>query len=768
MELGHNSMQNNPEIENIIEISVNIAKSFKHQYVMTEHMLLSMLRHPPFRKTLEKFGVDVTVFENELITYLDSLKSIVSDVPDLQPKKTNGLERTFNRALTQVLFTGRRTITTIDLYLALMSEGNSHAHYFLLKHGVTKAEFVDFWQKHYNHSDMKISDKQATEILDEYCVSLTRMANEDRLEPLIGRTKELEEMIAVLARRFKANGLWVGDPGVGKTCIVEGLAQQVAAGQVPEFLKDHEVWSLEIGSLLAGSKYRGEFEEKFKMVIAALESKKKCILFIDEAHTMKGAGSGSGSTLDFANMLKPAITKGSLKVVASTTWEEYYESFEKDRALMRRFYRLGIDEPSAETTEQILIGLSPRLEQFHNVMIDTDSMLAAVEFSGRYIHDKKNPDKSIDLLDAACARERVKDLGTLTITRDLIMAQVSRVTGVPLDRLQNERSTKILELESNIKQKLYGQDSAVDAVLERVYINFSGIGNEKRPMASFLFLGPTGTGKTELAKLLSESLDMPLLKYDMSEYQERHTVSSLIGAPPGYVGFEDGNIGGGKLISDISKNPFAVILFDEIEKAHPDVSNILLQMLDEGVLTSSNGKRVDVKNCIIIMTSNLGARDNENNNIGFSIDLERTGSEDKAVKEFFKPELRNRIDKICKFVKLDSLAIKKIVIKFVDELKVSLTGKNIRLSMSEAVVDMLAEKGYDSKMGARPLSRKIDELIRVPLSKKILFDKLGDCTIVADLVDDQVEFKVEHQIKPQVNSEGYIVVDLPNDIHPGS
>ena len=761
-------MQNNPEIEHIIEISVNIAKSFKHQYVMTEHMLLSMLRHPPFRKTLEKFGVDVTVFESELVTYLDSLKSIVSDVPDLQPKKTNGLERTFNRALTQVLFTGRRTITTIDLYLALMSEGNSHAHYFLLKHGVTKAEFVDFWQKHYNHSDMKISDKQATEILDEYCVSLTRMAKEDRLEPLIGRTKELEEMIAVLARRFKANVLMVGDPGVGKTCIVEGLAQQVAEGQVPEFLKDHEVWSLEIGSLLAGSKYRGEFEEKFKMVIAALESKKKCILFIDEAHTMKGAGSGSGSTLDFANMLKPAITKGSLKVVASTTWEEYYESFEKDRALMRRFYRLGIDEPSAETTEQILIGLSPRLEQFHNVMIDTDSMLAAVEFSGRYIHDKKNPDKSIDLLDAACARERVKDSGTLTITRDLIMAQVSRVTGVPLDRLQNERSTKILELESNIKQKLYGQDAAVDAVLERVYINFSGIGNEKKPMASFLFLGPTGTGKTELAKLLSESLDMPLLKYDMSEYQERHTVSSLIGAPPGYVGFEDGNIGGGKLISDISKNPFAVILFDEIEKAHPEVSNILLQMLDEGVLTSSNGKRVDVKNCIIIMTSNLGARDNENNNIGFSVDLERTGSEDKAVKEFFKPELRNRIDKICKFVKLDSLAIKKIVIKFVDELKVSLTGKNIRLNMSEAVVDMLAEKGYDSKMGARPLSRKIDELIRVPLSKKILFDKLGDCTVVADLVDDQVEFKVEHQIKPQVNSEGYIVVEIPNDIHPGS
>jgi ATP-dependent Clp protease ATP-binding subunit ClpA len=324
-------------------------------------------------------------------------------------------------------------------------------------------------------------------------------------------------------------------------------------------------------------------------------------------------------------MLKPAITKGNLKVVASTTWEEYYESFEKDRALMRRFYRVGIDEPNAETTEQILIGLSPRLETFHNVLIETEAIMSAVDLANRYIHDRKNPDKSIDLIDAASARERVKDLGLVSITPDLIMAQLSRVTGVPVDRLQNERSNKIVELESNIKQKLYGQDAAVDAVLERVYINFSGIGNEKRPVASFLFLGPTGTGKTELAKLLAENLDMKLLKYDMSEYQERHTVSSLIGAPPGYVGFEDGNVGGGKLISDLSKNPFAVILFDEIEKAHPDVINIMLQMLDEARITSSGGKTVDLKNTIIIMTSNLGARDNETNNIGFGKELEKTG-----------------------------------------------------------------------------------------------------------------------------------------------
>jgi ATP-dependent Clp protease ATP-binding subunit ClpA len=757
-------MQNNPEIEQIIDAAVRIARDKKHEYVLTEHLLLSLLQYNPFRNVLIKFGSEVDMLEAELTAYLENMINLRSDKEDVQPRKTNALERIFNRALTQVLFTGRRVITTIDLYLAIMSESNSHAHYFLLKYGVTKAEFVKFWEQNYKHGDVKITNQQATEILEEHCTNITDQAKKDQLEPVIGREKDIEEMVTVLARRFKANVLMVGDPGVGKTAIIEGLAQRIVNNTVPSFLRDHEVWSLEIGSLLAGSKYRGEFEEKLKQVIDALESKKNCVLFIDEAHTMRGAGSSGQSQLDFANMIKPAITKGVLKVVASTTWEEYYESFEKDRALMRRFYRLSIDEPNKETTEKILIGLSPRLEKFHNVMIDTDAIMSAVELSGRYIHDKKNPDKSIDLIDAACARERVKDAGTLTVTKELIMQQVSRVAGVPMDHLANQQSTRIIDLESNIKQRVYGQDQVIDTVLDRIYVSFAGINTTRKPMSSFLFLGPTGTGKTELARMLAEYLDMKLLKYDMSEYQEKHTVSSLIGAPPGYVGFEDGNLGGGKLISDLSKHPFSILLFDEVEKAHPDVSNIFLQLLDEGKITGSNGKTVDCKNTIVIMTSNLGSADSERNNIGFG-DMAKTGEDDRALKEFFKPELRNRLDAVCKFSKLDKLAIKKIVIKFVDELKTSLVDKNIKLNLTEPAVELLADRGYDPLMGARPLGRKIDELIRVPLSRKILFDRLTDCNINVVVKDGEIYFEtditvpVQETNQPTVNSDGYIVLD---------
>jgi ATP-dependent Clp protease ATP-binding subunit ClpA len=753
-------MINSPEIESIIENAISFAKERNHQYCTVEHLLLALINHKPFKKCITNYGVDFDTFNDELSAYLNSLHAIESKQKDVSPRKTNALERVINRSVTQVLFTGRRQVTTIDLYLSIASEGNSHAHYFLLKYGINKNEFIHYWQKNYKNTEFmsSLSETQAEEILEEYTTNMTKLAENNMLEPVIGRQDDIESIINVLAKRFKSNVLMVGDPGVGKTAIVDGLAQAIVNNEVPEFLKGHVVYSLEIGSLLAGSKYRGDFEEKVKAVIDALNTKKNAILFIDEAHTMQGSGSGSSGSIDFANMIKPAITKGKLKVIASTTWEEFYESFEKDRALMRRFYKISIDEPSYDSTIRILSGLSNRLNDFHDVEITEEAITSAVESASRFIHDRKNPDKSIDLLDAACAKQKVLGNSGAKITKELIYEQVEKYAGVPADKLKGDNLVKISNLEVNIKSKLYGQDSVVEQVLERIYVNFAGIGNEGKPMGSFLFLGNTGTGKTAFAKLLSENLDMPLLKYDMSEYSEKHSVSSLIGPPPGYVGFGDSQVQGGRLISDLSKNPYSVLLFDEVEKAHPDIFNIFLQMLDEGTVTGSNGKKVMCKNSIIILTSNLGSADNERNNIGFG-SQEKTGEDDKALKDFFKPEFRNRLDLVCKFDKLDMLSIKKIVIKFTDELKKSLWDKHtINLVLSEKMIDHLAEVGYDKKMGARPLARKIDELIRVPLSKKILFEKLNKVTINIDYENNQVVFNTTSKLIGKVNKNGIIEV----------
>jgi len=755
-------LQTSPEIENIIERAIEAAKQRQHQYCTVEHMLWSLVSHPPFKKCLNQFNVDTELMIQEIEAYLNGLHAIESKDPNYQPKRTNTLERVMNRAVTQVLFTGRRQITTIDLYMSIVHESNSHGHYFLLKYGVTKSEFLTHWQRHYKGGDFvgAITDNQAEEILEEYTINLTQLAREEKLEPVIGRSKEIDDIINVLAKRFKSNVLMVGDPGVGKTAIAEGIANAIINDEVPEFLAGYELYSLEIGSLLAGSRYRGDFEEKVKNVLDALTIKKNAILFIDEAHTMSGAGNAGGSgSVDFANMLKPAITKGNLKVIASTTWEEFYESFEKDRALMRRFYRVTIDEPSRDSTVRILSGLAARLNDFHEVNITQEAVEAAVDNADRYIHDRKNPDKSIDLLDAACAKQRVLENKDAIITKELIFEQVEKFTGVPADKLSGDNMDRVHTLEMNVKNKLYGQDEVVDKVLERVYVSFAGIGNDTKPIASFLFLGPTGTGKTELAKLLSKNLDMPLLKYDMSEYGEKHSVSGLIGPPPGYVGFGDSQVQGGRLISDLSKNPHSILLFDEVEKAHPDIFNIFLQMLDEGTVTGSNGKRVSMKNTLIILTSNLGSADNENNNIGFG-DLDKTGEEDRALKQFFKPEFRNRLDIVCKFSKLDTLSIKKIVVKFVEDLKKPLLDKHsITLNLNEEVVDYLAAQGYDSKMGARPLARKIDELIRIPLSKKVLFERINNANVLAVMENEEITFQVTVKQAARIGNDGIIQIE---------
>ena len=765
-------IQSNPEIEVIVSDATAHAKAQHHEYVTLEHLALALVNYKPFNELLSKFGVDVVPLSQEMVNYLASQHYLISKQPDFDtPKRTNALERVFNRAFTQVLFSGRQSIQVIDLFISIASENNSHAQYFYSKYGIDYRSLLKFYQA--NYSEAKGSKtairKKADSVLEEFCTNLNEKAEAGKIDPIIGRDIELEEITEILAKRNKSNVLFVGDPGVGKTAIAEGLALKIHEGNVPKYLKDYTVFNLDIGSLLAGSKYRGEFEEKLRDVLKALENRGKTVLFIDEAHQMRGAGAGGGgSSVDFANMIKPALSKGNIKVIASTTWEEYTQSFEKDRALMRRFHRMTITEPTPDVAKDILRGLRDHFEKFHKGTIDDSAIEAAVDLSVRYQTDKKLPDKAIDLIDAACAKLKIKD-APFTVGRSQIIDIISKFTKIPADQIGAEHITSSLSgLEDNIRTHLYGQEQAIGEVLEKIYVARAGLKAVNKPIGSFLFTGPTGVGKTELAKLLATNLSMKLLRYDMSEYQERHSVAKLIGAPPGYVGYEDGNLGGGLLVSEIEKNPNSIILFDEIEKAHPDVTNVLLALMDEGMVTSSNGKKADARNTIVILTSNLGAAENEKNAIGFGRQQQRTGEDDKAIKEFFKPEFRNRLDGICKFNSLDADSVRKVVVKFIAEVNELLLDKQVVIQLTPDAIEFLAKEGFDPKMGARPMSRKINSLIKVPLAKKILFDKVpANSVVTVDVVNGEVTFKVTSTLlmisgnpQPSVDHNGFITVPM--------
>jgi len=760
-------------LNKIFDDAVKIAAKLNHEYITIEHLVCAIMSNNDMFQLIKDFGADAAFIKTNIDHYIKTnLNDIKIDADVVKPKKTNSVERVLNRCFTQVLFSGRQRIEVADVVISILSEKNSFGFYFLTKGGLTKEKFVKYYQSNLELEDQietvtAETPSQLDRVINAYCTNLSLLAKQRKIDPVIGREEELEKIQLVLARRSKSNVLMVGDPGVGKTAIAEGLARKIFEKKVPKFIQDHEVFTLDISAMLAGSKYRGDFEERVKSVLAALEKRGKIILFIDEAHMMQGAGAANQSSNDMSNMMKPMLTKGTIKLIASTTWEEYRKHFEKDRALMRRFQRVTIDEPSPEMTVKILKGVKRYYEQHHNVKITEGAIDQAVKLSVKYMADKKLPDKAIDILDCAAARYKLKDDPaedgvTQIVDVEQIVYELSKMINMPLETVAQKESKNLADLDSGMKAAVYGQDTAVESLLDKIFVAQAGMKNPNKPIGSFLFLGPTGTGKTETACALADKMGMQLIRFDMSEYQEKHSVAALIGAPPGYVGYEDSNLGGGKIISDLSKNPYSILLFDEVEKAHPDVYNLFLQLLDEGKITGTNGKTVSAKNTIVIMTSNMGARDSERNNIGFG-DQRKTGEDDKALKEFFKPELRNRIDMICKFNKLENLAIKKIVVKFTAELKQQLLSQhNLSLNLEESVVEHLAKVGYDDKLGARPLARKIDELIRVPLSKKILFERLKNATIYTKMVDEKVEFDVVAKpvdITASVGPDGIITLN---------
>ena len=720
-------------MDRVLTQSIKNAVDYGHEYVTIEHIALVILQEKEIVDIFKKLELDISMVIKDLENYLEdseynNLKHSSGSTGD--PKKTLGVERVFQRAFAQSIFNGRENVTPIDLLVSISNENNSHASYFLSINGLDRQRLIDTLSSDTSTGDFSDVD---------YLKNLNIEVGNNTIDPLIGRAEEVSDVVEILARRKKNNCCLVGEPGVGKTAIAEGIAYKIVHKDVPKILLDKTVYQLDIGSMLAGTKYRGDFEERLKGVLEQVENDPSAILFIDEIHMIMGAGSAGSSNVDAANMLKPLLGKGKLLCVGATTPDEWASNFEKDRALMRRFQRLDVLEPSLKDTIAICLGLQSHYEDFHKVKYTKELINKSVELCDRYIKNKLFPDKALDVIDAAGAVTKIAQ--RTDVTMETILQQVSKIAKIKTDVIDVQDTKGFKNLDTEIKSKVFGQNEAVDKLVESILVSKAGLREPNKPIGSFLFVGPTGVGKTETAKQLAESMDVKLIRFDMSEYMERHSVSKLIGAPPGYVGHAEGEMGQGMMLSEVDKNPNCILLLDEVEKAAPEVLQVLLQVMDDGRLTGSTGKTVDFTNVILLMTSNLGAAKLDTAKIGFG---EKTHSDAdiQATKQFFTPEFRNRIDAFIRFNKLGKPEIRSIVkrtVKDTNDLLKSNDSK-VKIKLTTAATKYFVEQGYDPLMGARPLKRLFEEKVKKPLSKKILFDEAHAEVITVDIVDDEVIF----------------------------
>jgi len=750
------------ELEFTLNRAFKEARAKHHEYMTVEHMLLSLLDNPTAAKVLRACGADAERLRREIATFIEETTPLIPPNEERDTQPTLGFQRVLQRAVFHVQSAGKKEVTGANVLVALFSEQDSQAVYLLNQQDVTRLDVVNY----ISHGISKVpgenrdedahggggeaeeargEEKEGASPLESFTTNLNELARQGRIDPLIGRAPEVERTIQILCRRRKNNPLFVGEAGVGKTAIAEGLAKKIVDGEVPEVLSNAVIYSLDLGGLVAGTKYRGDFEKRLKAVLAQLKRQPHAILFIDEIHTIIGAGSASGGVMDASNLIKPVLASGDLRCIGSTTYQEYRGIFEKDRALARRFQKIDVEEPSVEETIEILKGLKSRFEAHHQVSYTQPALRAAAELAARHINDRHLPDKAIDVIDEAGAHVQLMAPSKRKKRIDVadVEAIVAKIARIPPKRVSASDAESLKNLDRDLKMVVYGQDAAIDALTSAIRMNRSGLGHEEKPIGSFLFTGPTGVGKTEVTRQLARILGMELLRFDMSEYMERHTVSRLIGAPPGYVGFDQG----GLLTEQINKHPHAVLLLDEIEKAHPDVFNLLLQVMDHGTLTDNNGRKADFRNVVLVMTTNAGAEETSRRSIGFTEQNHATDGME-ALKRYFTPEFRNRLDSIVQFGPLGEETILNVVDKFIFELEQQLEEKKVALTIDQDARRWLADTGYDPKMGARPMARVIQQRIKKPLANELLFgDLVGGGSVRVFIQDGQVAFEINGEVR---------------------